>query len=142
MIDIKATLFFGSYHPVDSDELSFKMAGSMGFRQAFEKAGPILLEPLYNVTVYTPDEYMGDIMGDLSQRRGRPQGMDSKGGSSVIKATVPLSEMLNYAPALRSMTQGRASFQMEFSHYEEAPRPIQEKIIAEAKKAKAMEQEA
>jgi elongation factor G len=89
-----------------------------------------------DVEITTTEEYMGDIMGDLSQRRGRPQGMDSRNGTSIIKATVPLAEMLNYAPALRSMTQGRASFQMEFSHYEEVPKPLQEKIIAEAKKRK------
>jgi elongation factor G len=122
--------------------MAFKIAGSLAWKDAMEKANPTILEPIMSVEITTTEEYMGDIMGDLSQRRGRPQGMDSKSGSSIIKATVPLSEMLSYAPALRSMTQGRASFQMDFSHYEEVPKPIQEKIIAEAKKAKAMEQEA
>jgi elongation factor G len=128
VIDIKATLFFGSYHPVDSDELSFKMAGSLGFRQAFEKAGPILLEPLYNVTVYTPDEYMGDIMGDLNTRRGRVTGMDQAGGLKVVSAQVPLAELYQYINTLRSMTQGQGYYVMEFSHYEQVPSNVQQEI--------------
>lgn len=128
VIDIKATLFFGSYHPVDSDELSFRMAGSMGFRQAFEKAGPILLEPLYNVTVYTPDEYMGDVMGDLNTRRGRVTGMDQAGGLKVVNAQVPLAELYQYINTLRSMTQGQGYYVMEFSHYEQVPSNVQQEI--------------
>ena len=134
VIDIKATLFFGSYHPVDSDELSFKMAGSMGFRQAFEKAGPILLEPLYNVTVYTPDEYMGDVMGDLNTRRGRVTGMDQAGGLKVVSAQVPLAELYRYSTSLRSMTQGRGTHTRRFNGYEEVPSDLMQKIVEAAKK--------
>jgi elongation factor G len=136
VVDFKVRLIDGQYHDVDSSELAFKIAGSLAWKDAMEKAGPTILEPIMDVEITATEDYMGDIMGDLSQRRGRPQGMDSRNGTSIIKATVPLAEMLNYAPALRSMTQGRASFQMEFSHYEEVPRPLQEKIIAEAKKRK------
>ena len=136
VVDFKVRLIDGQYHDVDSSELAFKIAGSLAWKDAMANAGATILEPIMDVEITTTEDYMGDIMGDLSQRRGRPQGMDSRSGTSVIKATVPLAEMLNYAPALRSMTQGRASFQMEFSHYEEVPRPLQEKIIAEAKKKK------
>jgi elongation factor G len=142
MVDFRVRLIDGQYHDVDSSELAFKIAGSLAYKDAMASAGPTILEPIMNVEITATEEYMGDIMGDLSQRRGRPQGMDSRNGTSIIKATVPLAEMLNYAPALRSMTQGRASFQMEFSHYEEVPRPLQEKIIAEAKKRKEEEAEA
>ncbi len=134
MVDFKVRLLDGQYHDVDSSELAFKIAGSLGFKDAMAKAGATILEPIMKVEITTTEEFMGDIMGDLSQRRGRPQGMDANNGAQVIKATVPMSEMLNYAPALRSMTQGRSSFHMEFSHYEEVPRPVQEKIIAGAKK--------
>jgi elongation factor G len=103
------------------------------------KAGATILEPVMSVEVTTTDEFMGDIMGDLSQRRGKPQGMDTKGDHQIIKATVPMAEMLDYAPALRSITQGRSSFTMELSHYEEVPKNIQEKIIAEAKREKEEE---
>ncbi|MDQ3024280.1 MAG: elongation factor G [bacterium] len=128
VVDIKATLYFGSYHPVDSDELSFKVAGSMGFRQAFEKAGAILLEPLYTVTVYTPEEYMGDVMGDLNTRRGRVTGMDQAGGLKVVTALVPLAELYQYINTLRSMTQGQGYYVMEFSHYDQVPGNIQQEI--------------
>ena len=137
VVDFKVRLLDGQYHDVDSSELAFKIAGSLAFKDAMAKARPTLLEPIMKVEITTTEEFMGDIMGDLSQRRGRPQGMDSRNGNQVIKATVPMSEMLNYAPALRSMTQGRSSFHMEFSHYEEVPRPVQEKIIAEASEAPA-----
>jgi elongation factor G len=113
---------------VDSDELSFKVAGSMGFRQAFEKAGPILLEPLYNVTVYTPEEYMGDVMGDLNTRRGRVTGMDQAGGLKVVTAQVPLAELYQYINTLRSMTQGQGYYVMEFSSYEQVPSNVQQEI--------------
>jgi elongation factor G len=128
VIDLKATLYFGSFHPVDSDELSFKVAGSMAFRQAFEKAGPILLEPLYQVTVYTPEEYMGDVMGDLNTRRGRVTGMDQAGGLKVVTALVPLAELYQYINTLRSMTQGQGYYVMEFSTYEQVPGNIQTEI--------------
>jgi elongation factor G len=128
VIDLKATVFFGSYHPVDSDELSFKVAGSMAFRQAFEKAGPILLEPIYKVTVFTPEDYMGDVMGDLNTRRGRVTGMDQEGGLKVVIANVPLGELYQYINALRSMTQGQGYYRMEFSHYEQVPGNIQTEI--------------
>jgi elongation factor G len=132
VVDFRVRLNDGQYHDVDSSELAFKIAGSLAFKDAMAKAKAVLLEPIMKVEIETTDEYMGDIMGDLSQRRGRPQGMDSKDGVTIVHATVPMAEMLTYAPALRSMTQGRASFHMELSHYEEVPRPIQEKIIAQA----------
>ncbi|HXO20412.1 MAG TPA: elongation factor G [Thermoanaerobaculia bacterium] len=141
VVDFKVRLLDGQYHDVDSSELAFKIAGSLAFKDAMAKAGPTLLEPIMKVEITTNDEFMGDIMGDLSQRRGRPQGMEPVNGAQVIRATVPMAEMLNYAPALRSMTQGRSSFHMEFSHYEEVPRPVQEKIIAESQKNRG-EQEA
>jgi elongation factor G len=141
VVDFRVRLLDGQYHDVDSSELAFKIAGSLAWKDAMASARPTLLEPIMKVEIVTGDEFMGDIMGDLSHRRGRPQGMDSQNGNQVIKALVPMAEMLNYAPALRSMTQGRASFSMEFSHYEEVPRPVQEKIIAEAQKGK-LEQEA
>ncbi len=137
--NFKVTLLDGQYHDVDSSEMAFKIAGSLAFKDALSKAGPTILEPVMNVEITTTDEFMGDIMGDLSQRRGKPQGMDTKGEHQIIKATVPMAEMLDYAPALRSITQGRSSFTMELSHYEEVPRNIQEKIIAEAQRKKEEE---
>ena len=125
----------GKYHDVDSSEIAFKVAGSLAFKDAMAKAAPTLLEPVMQVDINTTEDFMGDIMSDLSSRRGRPQGMEAKGNAQIVKATVPMAEMLTYAPALRSMTQGRSSFTMGFSHYEEVPRQIQEKIIAEAKRA-------
>jgi elongation factor G len=141
MVDFRVRLVDGQYHDVDSSELAFKIAGSLAYKDAMEKAGPTLLEPMMKVEVATGEEFMGDIMSDLSQRRGRPQGMDSRNGQQIIQATVPMSEMLNYAAALRAMTQGRSSFHMEFSHYEEVPRNVQEKIVAEAKKKMKEDQE-
>jgi elongation factor G len=141
VVDFKVRLLDGQYHDVDSSEMAFKIAGSLAFKDAMAKAGATLLEPIMKVEITTTDEFMGDIMGDLSQRRGRPQGMDSHNGSQVIKATVPMSEMLNYAQTLRAMTQGRSSFHMEFSHYEEVPRLVQDKIIAEAAKHRRAEHE-
>jgi elongation factor G len=134
MVDFRVRLLDGQYHDVDSSELAFKIAGSLAYKDAMEKASPVLLEPIMKVEVHTSEEFMGDIMGDLSHRRGRPQGMEAKNGAQVITALVPLAEMLGYAPVLRSMTQGRSSFHMEYSHYEEVPRPVAEKIIAEAKR--------
>ena len=140
VVGFKVRLQDGQYHDVDSSEMAFKIAGSLAFKDAMSKASATLLEPIMKVEITTTEEFMGDIMSDLSQRRGRPQGMDSKNGSQVINATVPLAEMLDYSPALRSMTQGRASFHLEMSHYEEVPRQIQEKIIAAAQKEKEEDQ--
>ena len=133
VVDFKIRLQDGQYHDVDSSEMAFKIAGSMAFKDAMEKAQPTILEPVMSLEISTTEEFMGDIMSDLSQRRGKPQGMDAKGNKQIVRALVPMSEMLNYAPSLRSMTQGRSSFEMEFSHYEEVPRNVQQKIIAEAK---------
>lgn len=138
-VDFRVVLFDGSYHDVDSSELAFKIAGSLAFKKAMEQADPVLLEPTMNVEVYAPEEYAGDIIGDLNGRRGRVQGMDSRGGMQVVKAQVPLSEMLNYAPTLTSMTGGRGSYHMEFSHYDEVPAHIAQKIIDQAKKDKEEE---
>lgn len=131
--DIKAKLFDGSYHDVDSSEMAFKIAGSIAFKDAARKADPILLEPIMDVEVVTPEEYMGDVMGDLSSRRGRIEGMSQRSDAQVIKAMVPLSEMFGYATILRSMTQGRAIFTMQFSRYDETPKSISEQIIEKVK---------
>mgnify|MGYP001826475051 CR=1 FL=1 len=132
-IDFRVTLNDGSFHAVDSSEMAFKIAGSLAFKKAAESANPVLLEPIMKVTITTPDEYMGDIMGDLNGRRGRVLGMDSAGKNQVINAQVPMSEFLTYAPDLRSMTGGRGMFTMEFSHYDEVPVQMAEKIIEELK---------
>ena len=134
MVDFRVRLLDGQYHDVDSSELAFKIAGSLAYKDAMERAGATLLEPVMKVEIHTSEEFMGDIMSDLSHRRGRPQGMDVKNGVQIVQAQVPMAEMLSYAPALRSMTQGRSSFIMEYSHYEEVPRLVQDKIIAEARK--------
>jgi len=130
MVDVKATLFDGSYHDVDSNEMAFKIAGSMAFKEAARKASPVLLEPVMAVEVVTPEDYAGTIMGDLSSRRGRIEGMEHRAGSQVIKAIVPLAEMFGYATHMRSSTQGRAEYSMHFARYEEAPRSVAEEIIA------------
>ena len=130
VVDVKATLHFGSYHEVDSNENAFKMAGSMAFKEGMRNANPVLLEPIMAVEVETPEEKMGDVMGDLSSRRGVIQGMDDlPGGGKAVKAEVPLSEMFGYATQLRSLTQGRASYTMEFKHYAEAPKNVAEAVI-------------
>ena len=130
VVDVKATLHFGSYHEVDSNENAFKMAGSMAFKEGMRNASPVLLEPIMAVEVETPEEKMGDVMGDLSSRRGVIQGMDDlPGGGKAVKAEVPLSEMFGYATQLRSLTQGRASYTMEFKHYAEAPKNVAEAVI-------------
>jgi elongation factor G len=133
-VDFKVTLDDGSFHAVDSSEMAFKIAGSLAFKKAVQDASPTLLEPIMDVTVVTPDEYMGDIMGDLNGRRGRVLGMDNQGKNQVIKAKVPLAEFQTYAPDLRSMTGGRGLYSMSFSHYDEVPAQLQEKVIEEAKK--------
>jgi len=130
MVDIKATLYDGSYHDVDSSEMAFKIAGSMAFKEAARKASPVLLEPVMSVEVVVPDEFMGDIIGDLNSRRGRVEGVEHRAGSQVIKAYVPLSEMFGYATDMRSRTQGRATFSMHFSRYEQAPQSVAEEIVA------------
>jgi len=135
-VDFKVTLDDGSYHAVDSSEMAFKIAGSLAYKKAAEEAQPVLLEPIMYVTITTPDEFMGDIMGDLNGRRGRVLGMDSAGKNQVIKANVPMAEFLTYAPDLRSMTGGRGIYTMEFSHYDEVPAHIAEKIVEEVNKSK------
>ncbi len=134
MTDIKVTLFDGSYHEVDSSEMAFKIAGSIAFKEGAKKANPVLLEPIMEVEVTTPEEFMGDVIGDLNKRRGRVQGMEARGNAQVIKALVPLAEMFGYATDLRSMTQGRATYIMRFSHYEEVPPNVAEQIIGERNK--------
>ncbi len=130
MVDVKVTLYDGSYHEVDSSEMAFKIAGSMGFKEAAKKASPVLLEPVMSVEVVVPEDFLGTIVGDLNSRRGRIEGMEHRAGSQVVKAMVPLSEMFGYATNMRSSTQGRATFSMHFSRYEEAPRSVAEEIIA------------
>lgn len=137
VINVKATLFDGSFHEVDSSEIAFKIAASMAFRDAMKKADPVLLEPIMHVEVDTPEEYMGDVMGDLNRRRGRILGMEKKGSAVTIKAEVPLAEMFGYATDLRSLTQGRATFVMTFERYEEVPRHIAEQVAGQRNKAHA-----
>jgi elongation factor G len=131
VVDVKVTLFDGKFHDVDSSELAFKIAGRLGFKAAFVKCKPLLLEPIYELTVKVPEEYMGDVMGDLSSRRGKIQGMEGEGRYQVIKAQVPQKELYRYATSLRSMTQGRGTAKQAFSHYEDVPAEVQTKIIAE-----------
>ncbi len=141
VVDFRVTLTDGSYHNVDSSEMAFKIAGSLAFKAAMEQARPTILEPINSVEITAPEETMGDIMGDLSSRRGKPQGMEAQGHYQVIKALVPLSEMLTYASTLKSITSDRGTYHMEFDHYEEAPAHIQEKIVAEAARHKQEEAE-
>jgi len=133
VVDLKATVFDGSYHNVDSSEMAFKVAASMAFKKCFEQAKPVLLEPIYEIEVRVPDEYMGDVMGDISGRRGKILGMDADGKFQVIKASVPLAELYKYSTTLRSMTQGRGIHKRAFSHYEEVPSDVAQKIIAASK---------
>ncbi len=133
LVDFKAKLYDGSYHNVDSSEMAFKVAGSLAFKKAMEQVKPILLEPIVLLTVSIPDEFMGDVIGDLSSRRGKVLGSDSQGGLTDVRAHVAMSEVLRYAPDLRSMTGGQGVFTMEFDHYEEAPAPVVEKVVAEFK---------
>src|SRR5207245_2650140 len=133
VVDFRVTLYDGSYHDVDSNELSFKTAGRIAFKKAMEIAKPTLLEPVMHVEITVPDEFAGGIMGDLNGRRGRIQGMDNKGGKTVVKAEVPMSEMLTYGVDLTAMTQGRGSFNMEMHHYDVVPAQLQGKIIEKAK---------
>ena len=133
MIDFQVELLDGQYHDVDSSEMSFKIAGSLAFKDAMAKSRPTLLEPVMKVEIVIPDEYSGAVMGDLSGRRGRPQGMESQGGTQIVHAEVPLSEMLAYDAELTSMTGGRGSYHMEMAHYDEVPSHLQEKIVAAAR---------
>ena len=129
MIDVKATLFDGSYHDVDSSEMAFKIAASMALKEAIKKCKPVLLEPIMKVQVVVPDEYLGNVMGDITSRRGRPLGQESRGNALAIDAMVPLAEMFGYVTSLRSNTQGRGNYTMVFDHYEEVQKNIQEEII-------------
>ena len=133
LVDVKVTLRDGAYHDVDSSELAFKIAGSMAFKEAARKADPALLEPIFSVEVTTPEDYIGDVIGDLNSRRGHIQAMEERTGARVIKALVPLSEMFGYVGDLRSRTQGRASYSMQFDSYAEIPKNIAEEIIKKAR---------
>jgi len=133
MVDVRVTVVDGSYHDVDSNEMAFKVAGSMGFRSGCKQAKPVLLEPMMDVEVTTPEDYMGDVVGDLNRRRGKIMGMGDRGMVKEIKAEVPLSEMFGYSTALRSMSQGRATYSMQFKHYEEVPKNIALEIVASVK---------
>ena len=133
MVDFRVTLYDGQFHAVDSNEMSFKMAGRLAFKDAMSRARPTLLEPVMNVEVRAPSDFAGDLMGDLNGRRGRIGGMETRGASTVIKAQVPMAEMLTYEQQLTSATGGRGSYHMEFSHYEEVPVHLHPKVIAEAR---------
>jgi elongation factor G len=133
---VRVVLVDGSYHTVDSSEMAFKIAGSLAFKSAYEKADPVLLEPIMEVEVTTPDESVGAVNGDLNSRRGRLQGMEPRGGMTTIKAEVPMAEILTYSQALTSMTGGRGDYHMHFVRYEEVPSHIAQKVIDEAKKEK------
>ena len=128
--DVQVELFRGSYHDVDSNEMAFKIAGSMAFKDAAQKAKPVLLEPVMRVEVVVPEEFMGDIIGDLTSRRGHIQSMEARGGTQIINARVPLSEMFGYATEMRSRTQGRATYSMHFDRYEQAPASISDEVVA------------
>jgi elongation factor G len=128
--DVKVTLYDGSYHEVDSSEIAFKIAGSLAFKEACRKANPVLLEPVMKVEVVLPEEFMGEVIGDLNSRRGRIEGMEARPGTQIVRALVPLSSMFGYATDLRSKTQGRATYTMHFAHYEEVPKQIADEIIA------------
>jgi elongation factor G len=132
VVDVKVALFDGSYHDVDSSEMAFKIAGSMAFKEAFAKAKPVLLEPIMSVEVVTPEEYSGDVIGDLNRRRGQITGMDESPSGKVVTAEVPLSEMFGYATTVRSMSQGRATFTMEFKKYVEVPNNVAETVLKKA----------
>jgi len=132
MVDVRVTLYDGSYHDVDSSEMAFKIAASMGFKEGALKAKPVLLEPIMKVEVVTPEEYMGDVMGDLNRRRGLPQGMDESPMGKIIRAEVPLAEMFGYATDVRSMSQGRASYSMEFEKYSEVPQNVADVVMKKA----------
>jgi elongation factor G len=137
VVDVRVRCIDGKHHPVDSNEMAFKLAGSFGFKAAIEKASPILLEPIMDVHVSVPDQFVGDIMGDLSSRRGRVGSGEAQGTTQQIEAKVPMSEMLEWASTLTSLTGGQGEFHMEFSHYDEAPQQVRDKVVAEAAAAKS-----
>jgi len=128
VLDFQATLVDGSHHEVDSSEMAFKIAGSLAFKEGMQKGAPVLLEPVMKCEIVIPEEYLGDVMGNLTARRGRIEGMEARSGAQVITSMVPLSEMFGYATELRSITQGRGVFTMQFSHYEEAPKSVRERF--------------
>ena len=130
VVDIKVTVFDGSYHEVDSSEMAFKICGSMAFKEACQKAGPTLLEPIMKVVVTTPDDYLGDVMGDINSRRGQIAGTEMRNGAAIVESNVPLSTMFGYATDLRSKTQGRATYSMEPSHFVELPKNLQDALVS------------
>ena len=129
LVDVKAKLYDGSYHDVDSSEAAFKIAASLALRNAVKTAGPVILEPIMKVDIVAPEDYLGDVMGHVTARRGRVDGMEAHGNSQIVRAYVPLAEMFGYATTLRSATQGRGTFMMVFDHYEDVPKSVQEEII-------------
>jgi elongation factor G len=133
MVDVRATVHDGSYHEVDSSEMAFKIAASMAVKDAVGRADPVVLEPMMRVEVVMPEQFMGDVIGDLNSRRGQVEGMESRGSTQVVRAFVPLAEMFGYATDLRSMTQGRASYSMELSHYAEVPSNLAAELVAKSK---------
>jgi elongation factor G len=134
--DVKVTLFDGQHHSVDSSEMAFKIAGSMAFKDAMENATPTLMEPIMTVTVVVPEEYVGDVIGDLNSRRGRPLGMEPKGSVTEMKAEVPMAEMLDYAPDLRAITGGQGEYSMDLARYEEVPGHVAQQVVQEAQREK------
>jgi elongation factor G len=134
--DVKVTLFDGQHHSVDSSEMAFKIAGSMAFKDAMERAQPTLMEPIMTVTVTVPEEYVGDVIGDLNSRRGRPLGMEPKGTVTEIKAEVPMAEMLDYAPDLRAITGGQGEYSMDLARYEEVPGHVAQQVVQQAEQEK------
>ena len=133
VLGVKATVYDGSYHEVDSNEMAFKIAGSLAFKDAMQKAGCVLLEPIMKVEVTMPEEYMGDVIGDINSRRGRIEGMDDIGGGKIVRGYVPLAEMFGYSTDLRSKTQGRGNYSMFFEKYEPVPKSVQEKVLSAKK---------
>ena len=133
LVNVRVELYDGTYHEVDSSEIAFKVAGSMAFRNAAEKAKPVLLEPVMSVEIVVPEEYMGDVIGDINQRRGRVEGMEMRGGSQIIKTFVPLAEMFGYATDIRSRTQGRGTFTMHLHGFEQAPANVAEEVISKVR---------
>jgi len=129
VVDVKVTVYDGSYHAVDSSEMAFKLAGSHAFQEAFKASKPILLEPIYHLQIRVPENYVGDVMGDLNSRRGRIQGIDPEGSFQLVKADVPLGELYKYSTALRSMTHGAGDYTMQLSHYDQVPQEVMSKII-------------
>ena len=134
LVDIVATLIDGSFHPVDSNEMAFTIAGSMALKEAVEKGRPVILEPIMRVEVITPEQFLGDVIGDLNSRRGHIESMDARAGAQVVRGFVPLANMFGYATDLRSSTQGRAVFSMEFDHYEQLPQSLAEELVAKVRK--------